>query len=768
MNFSEIEKNLKLNQHIQKDIRQIVFECYYDIYNYLGRTGFIKWVDKQNLTIGIRNIIFKALTEKEDEYLKNNRWVAGYHVQPLNPNQKENIVLRKGVGDNKDTNAHEIFHSIVDGLGGFNRFWGEGITEFCKKAMYNRTEYSYPKNVEMVFLAYSMFGNIILKDYFSKQGDKFYFHLAKGAENHLFQIMMKIGKELDGNLENYHSIMYNQKRATAKELKTADQDLKDGISGLLSFYYMYKQEQIKRFKHIREDRIDFNGFIDEQVEILRYLKILDTNRKEYKGIYEQYGFIRKNLIEKMLQNSHFIFNKSEEEKRQIVDKITRDIDSKIASRSSGRYLSIEETYINQEVEEPYRTLNENATGKLVVTFLYKDECKDFLTTMRKIADIQAATTEFSNEEVVDTLKIIGGNLKDKNALAILGNARTFARAIENISQLEQQYEYDLEMPTFKKIHIEGLENLNTFVEFNEDKQFLVVIDTEEGRVDRVSLNDYSSESSEFKLFTYKNSENDNSDENSYEIVMSNKKVSEIVLDSKTQKVEVTNGKVDPRLIVGMQSIYEDTLNSVTFKVIEKDIALGSYSHGMSKDQKVLSTVRISDNKRSIDIDDFIQDYIETKKLIPGIDKQETVFVDMSEKLIDTTFEAHMIPEGTVNQQLYNRQKYALVTDMKQLLQERQRGNNERNVEVLHKRLNDDLENLNSTVDKATSKENIGILVGREEAGNEFLRSAVDGTKTRARTSGMQSQIELIRQRELLKRGLTMKNTEEKGQEYGDN
>ena len=141
---------------------------------------------------------------------------------------------------------------------------------------------------------------------------------------------------------------------------------------------------------------------------------------------------------------------------------------------------------------------------------------------------------------------------------------------------------------------------------------------------------------------------------------------------------------------------------------------------------------------------------------------------MSEKLIDTTFEAHMIPEGTINQQLYNRQKYALVTDMKQLLQERQRGNNERNVEALHKRLNADLENLNSTVDKATSKENIGILVGREEAGNEFLRSAVDGTKTRARTSGMQSQIELIRQRELLKRGLTMKNTEEKGQEYGDN
>ena len=282
------------------------------------------------------------------------------------------------------------------------------------------------------------------------------------------------------------------------------------------------------------------------------------------------------------------------------------------------------------------------------------------------------------------------------------------------------------------------------------------------------MNDYSSESSGFKLFTYKNNETGNPETTSYGIIMLGEKLSDVVINTKTQGIEISNGKVDSRFIVGMQSIYEDTLNSVTFKVIEEGIELGSYSHGMSKDQDIISTARISGTKRSIDIDEFIQDYIETKKLIPGIDKQGTAFADMSEKLIDTTFEAHMIPAGTANQQLYNRQKYALVTDMKQLLQERQRENNERNVEELHKRLNDDLENLNSTVDKATSKENIGILVGRKEASNEFLRSAVDGTKTRARTSGMQNQIELIKQRELFKRGLIMKNTWEKGQEYGDN
>lgn len=82
MNFSEIERNLNLNKDIQADIRQIVYECYYDIYNYLGRTGFIKWVDKQNLTIGIRDIIFKALTENEDEYLKI---IDGLQVIMCNP-----------------------------------------------------------------------------------------------------------------------------------------------------------------------------------------------------------------------------------------------------------------------------------------------------------------------------------------------------------------------------------------------------------------------------------------------------------------------------------------------------------------------------------------------------------------------------------------------------------------------------------------------------------------------------------------------------------
>ena len=764
MDFSDIERNLNLNQHISEDIRSIVYESYYDIYNYLGKADFLKWVDRERLTIGIRNIIFQALTEKQDPYLKENSTVVGYHIGPRGTYNKENIVLRKGVGDNKDTNSHEAFQSLVNGYGGFNAFFGEGLTEFLKKTMYGRSTYSYQKNVETVYLAYSMFGNIILKDYFQNKGDKFFFHLSKGADGDRFQKMMETGKRINTNFAKYHNIINNSKKPKASEFKKADLALKNGISDLLNFYYMKKQVDIERFKHIKNDKIDFNKFIDEQANILKYLKILDTNRKEYKGIYEQFDCIRKQLIEKMVRNSHLIFNKSEEEQQEIINKVTEDVSSRIFSRVSGKYLSIEETYINQNTEEPYKSLNENATGKLVVTFLYKDDCSDFLRTIRRIADIQSATTEFSTEDVPGTLKVISKNLDNKNAIAILGNAQTFAKTIENISELERQYEYDLEIPSFIKIEIDGLENLNTYVEFNDKEQFLVLIDTQEGKLDRISLSDYNSKSSEFHIFTARDSLLDSPDAVSSNIYMTDiPKLSNIKFNPKTQDVEINDGKVDPRIMVGMKAIYEDVLNSVTFKVIDDDIQKGSYSHGMSKEQEVVSTVRISGEPRSIDIDDFIQDYIDTKKLIPGMDEYNQAFGNLCEKLIDTTFESHLITEGTVAKELYEKQKGIMIGDMKKLLIEKQKETNTSVIELLHKRLYSDMDNLNKTVDQDVSKENAGILVNREKSA--FLKQAVLGTKKRARSRGIRMQIKQI---ELLKRGLPMKTKDvEMRDEHGD-
>ena len=177
---------------------------------------------------------------------------------------------------------------------------------------------------------------------------------------------------------------------------------------------------------------------------------------------------------------------------------------------------------------------------------------------------------------------------------------------------------------------------------------------------------------------------------------------------------------------------------------------------MSQEQEVISTVRISEEARSIDIDDFIQDYSDVKKLIPGLDKYNEVFGSLSEKLIDTTFESHLIPEGTPAKQQYEKQKGIMIFDMKRLLCEKQKGTNTADIEAAHERLNSDLDNLNKTVDQAVPRNNAGILVGRGETKSQFLKKAVFKTRENARSSAIRLQAKKI---EFLKRGLPGKTND---------
>ena len=107
----------------------------------------------------------------------------------------------------------------------------------------------------------------------------------------------------------------------------------------------------------------------------------------------------------------------------------------------------------------------------------------------------------------------------------------------------------------------------------------------------------------------------------------------------------------------------------------------------------------------------------------------------------------------------------MIDDMKKLLDEKQKGTNTSEIELLHKRLYSDMDNLNKTVDQTVSKDNVGILVSSEEARRKFLEQAVLGTKKRARSRGIRMQIKQI---ELLKRGLPMKTKDvEMRDEHGD-
>ena len=72
MDLQEIQDQLDLNTSIQEDIKNMVKEVYSDIYSFLGERQFKKWLIDSHIKSIARRTIYQSLTEKEDDYLKEN------------------------------------------------------------------------------------------------------------------------------------------------------------------------------------------------------------------------------------------------------------------------------------------------------------------------------------------------------------------------------------------------------------------------------------------------------------------------------------------------------------------------------------------------------------------------------------------------------------------------------------------------------------------------------------------------------------------------
>lgn len=175
-----VEAIIDRNDNIRDEVKGIIKDTFSDIFKFMGERNFKRWLVKKHIPKVARDTIYEIATSDSDTYLKEHENVSGYHRAPTNTKKRE-IVLRKGIGDNKKTISHETLHAFANGLGGFNRFVGEGITEFLAKTIYNKDNYAYPNNVDTVELLYKMYGDSIMRDYLMQTGDRFFENIALKA-----------------------------------------------------------------------------------------------------------------------------------------------------------------------------------------------------------------------------------------------------------------------------------------------------------------------------------------------------------------------------------------------------------------------------------------------------------------------------------------------------------------------------------------------------------------------------------------------------------
>lgn len=240
MDLQEIQDQLDLNTSIQQDIKDMVKEVYSDIYSFLGERQFKKWLIDSHVKSIARRTIYQSLTEKEDRYLKERKTVIGYRT--IDSENRDKIVLRKKSGDNKSTTAHETFHALVDGLGGFNIFFGEGLTEFLSKNLYNSSSYSYKENVDVVSLVHSMYSDKLIKYFLTQRGGTFFFDLTKNIDDFSSNIMRNRNIEIEEHFKKFHDMIYELEKS---DYIGAKFHLDEGINLLMSNYYVYTKARIK-------------------------------------------------------------------------------------------------------------------------------------------------------------------------------------------------------------------------------------------------------------------------------------------------------------------------------------------------------------------------------------------------------------------------------------------------------------------------------------------------------------------------------------------
>ena len=359
--ISKIKKEIELNDDIEDSLKESVKETFGSMLEFLGKKNFLRWVRRQEISKVARQTIYKCCTEEEDSYLKEHKDVKGYHTSPENtPDGKRRIVLKRNVPEGRHIRSHETWHALANGLGGFSRFFGEGITEYLNQLLNKRGSSAYYKNVKIVDLITSMYGTGIIRDYLMKQGDSYFGKLADQvegvnllSEGNLFTSTTMIDlKTMEGYFERYHKAYYNEDAIITED--EGDKSFDKGLNVLMDTYFAYERTQIDKMKLYKDGKIDFERFNQRLARVMQKAVFIGYEEKKF---YLQYT----DLVEELVENSHLLYGLTDKERLFRKEYIMSTIEEQFDQLINEDVLN----EIDQENDPVFQEANEHSEFKLM-------------------------------------------------------------------------------------------------------------------------------------------------------------------------------------------------------------------------------------------------------------------------------------------------------------------------------------------------------------------------------------------------------------------
>lgn len=650
--LKNIQENIDKNPDIQPKIKNMIKDVFSNMYNFLGETGFKKWLIDDHFASVARKMICKVLTSKKDKYLEEKPTVVGYYAKTKD-NKQRKIILRKKMGDNEYIATHEVYHALVDGEGTFSRFFGEGITEFLNRTMHKTDVFSYRQNVEVVALLYAMYSDRIFKYYFTKQGASFFFDIAKETNGRTQELMLQNNDLIETHFAKFHEIKYSHDLNDSKENSEANKELKLGLDAIIRNFYMYKKSQIQQLQYMSNGQVDFDRFIKDMALVFSaYDKI--EGRRDSKLI----DGINSLLINQLIQDSHLLVGLDPDVRQKAEARIRKDISSGIEDiRIKYKWgMQIPGVIIDQQCE-PYRTLNENVKEKLLQKFSQSNPSDLNLGQNVEMINYIARATNMSEEEIDTAIKNLDIERIPCDTTVISRTAQKYSVATANLQALKAKSENNFESTRYVQIDLDCLPHTRAYIEFVDRRDVsLLLINGENGNINKLALNENGELLSEEGVVSRLHNKRSNYTKLPQEVKNEDRVFEVFSLDTKKSafigipedhsepKIEYNKLKVSNGEIVGkigtFSEMREEVLSQIVLEDISKKIESGKYSSNKSQKKEE----RQDFDSRYIYFDNFIEDYNAMVKIFDDVDESKEELQDLTGKLLDRTFEIDRIPQ----------------------------------------------------------------------------------------------------------------------------
>ena len=798
MSIKDIQADIDKNPDIQPKIKGIVKDVFSAIYNFLGETGFKKWLLDNQFSSVARKTIYRVLTPKKDKYLESNPTVTGYYVKT--EDNKRKIILRKKLGDNEYIATHETFHALVDGGGTFPTFLGEGITEFLNRTMHKTNIFSYRQNVEVVSLLYAMYSDRIFKYYFTKQGALFFYDIAKETRGRTQELMLQNNEQIEKHLAKFHEIQYSKdsKEDNPQTTHEANKELKLGLDIIIRNYYMYKQNQIQQFEYIRNGKVDFDSYIKDMSLVL-----YSYDQIEGRGDSTLINGLNDMLINQLIDNSHLLVGLDQDTQLKAKTRIKKDISFAIEDiRFKYKWgIKIPDVIIDQQCE-PYRTLNPNAKEKLLQKFVTENPDKSNLGQNIETINNIARATDMSEEQIGDEIRKVNTERIPCDSITISEIAKKYSVATANLQALESKSGKNFESTRYVQLDLDCMPQTKAYIEFTDRSDMsILLLDSNTGKINKISFDKYGQllpeEGLVIRLCNKRSQytklpEEVRGEDRVFEVFsLDNKQSSFIGMpdDLLTSKIDFGKLKVANGEIVGEIETFDEVEEGILSQIVLEDISEKIESGKYSSNKFPRKEERQDLDSRYIYYDNFIEDYNAMVRTFGEVDESKNELQNLTGKLLDRTFEIDRIPEiksGEGNEginSLYTDKKSELQQRFSELASVKREGYDDEAERKLRGEINGLIFEINQGVKslvqgkdnfrqqdellnppkppKIQTTDTEPIPKQNSQSSAEFLQSAIRATEKTTRIGLIREQ---IRQMQLIKQGVRSENRDNQERE----